>query len=224
MAPFIMLIIIASTYLLSIFFNHDFLKNSMQILEATEKTIFGVGHWGINLAIIFGMNILIAPVINIFMFLGEEIGWRGFMVPRLLKLYGPKRGFLIGGSIWALWHAGGILLGFNYPGHPLLGNLMMILMCIPLGIILQYLYFKSKSIFVPALAHGAINWTASTIGMFVLSNENYNTMLYGPTGVIGIVVLSVIAILLFRKMDWEKENSFTSGKTKFPELVNEFSA
>ena len=140
------------------------------------------------------------------MFLGEEIGWRGFLVPRLLILFGPKKSFLIGGSIWALWHAGGIILGFNYPGHPLLGNLMMIIMCIPLGIIFQYLYFKSRSIFVPALAHGAVNWTSSTFGMFVLSNEKYNTFLYGPTGVVGIVVFSLIAIILFKKIDWKKEN------------------
>lgn len=208
-APLLMFLIITLTYSIPLLFDSNFFKNPTQILEATEKSGFGVGHWGANLAIIFGMNILIAPIINILMFLGEEIGWRGFLVPRLIGLFGPKKGFLIGGAIWALWHAGGIFLGFNYPGHQFTGNLMMILMCIPLGVILQYLYFKSKSIFVPALAHGAINWTSASIGMFVLSNEEYNTMLYGPTGIIGIVVLSVIAIFLYRKMDWEKENTFS---------------
>ena len=205
-APIFLFIIITAIYLFPSFFIHGIFKSSAEILEATEKSGFGIGHWGANLVIIFGLNILVAPVLNILMFLGEEIGWRGFLVPRLLILFGPKKSFLIGGSIWALWHAGGIILGFNYPGHSLLGNLMMIIMCIPLGIIFQYLYFKSTSIFVPALAHGAVNWTSSTFGMFVLSNEKYNTFLYGPTGVVGIVVFWLIAISLFKKIDWKKEN------------------
>lgn len=205
-APLFLFFIISATYVLPGFFVPDFYMSSAEILELTEKTGVSVGSWGLNLTFIFMMNILVAPVLNILMFLGEEIAWRGYLVPRLLTLFGPKKSFLIGGSIWALWHAGGILLGFNYPGHPLLGNFMMIIMCIPLGIILQYLYVKSQSIFVPALAHGAINWTASTFGMFTLSSDQYNTMLYGPTGVFGIAILSLVAIILFKQIPWKEEN------------------
>lgn len=205
-APLFLFFVISTTYVLPGFFVPDFFNSSAEILELTEKTGVSVGHWGVNLSFIFMMNILVAPLLNILMFLGEEIAWRGYLVPRLLTLFGPKKSFLIGGSIWALWHAGGILLGFNYPGHPLLGNFMMIIMCIPLGIILQYLYVRSRSIFVPALAHGAVNWTASTFAMFAVSNDQYNTFLYGPTGVVGIVILSLTAIFLFKQISWKEEN------------------
>jgi uncharacterized protein len=36
--------------------------------------------------------------------LGEEIGWRGFALPRLQRRYGPLVGTLIVGALWACWH------------------------------------------------------------------------------------------------------------------------
>jgi len=36
--------------------------------------------------------------------LGEELGWRGFLLPRLQSVWGPVAGALATGAIWALWH------------------------------------------------------------------------------------------------------------------------
>ena len=36
--------------------------------------------------------------------LGEEIGWRGYLVPRLLDKYSPNKVSLFVGSVWAVWH------------------------------------------------------------------------------------------------------------------------
>jgi len=213
LAPLILLAIISSTYIIPFLFNTDFFKNTTEILTTTEKTGLGVGNWLLNLAIIFGINTFVAPLLNIFMFLGEELAWRGFLFPRLLSLFGAKRSFIIGGTIWALWHAGGIMLGFNYPDQPLLGNTLMILMCIPMGVILQYLYFKSKSVFIPALAHGAMNWTAGNFIMFVAADPDYNKLIYGPTGILGIIIFWIVAVILFGKMDRKKENIFLPNRS-----------
>ena len=61
------------------------------------------------------------------MFLGEEIAWRGYLVPRLLTLFGPKKSFLIGGSIWALFCntcMSGVRVFLFLPWHmePLIGQ------------------------------------------------------------------------------------------------------
>lgn len=45
--------------------------------------------------------------------IGEEIGWRGFLAPRMVALWGFAAGTLASGMIWAAWHAPLILLG-NY--------------------------------------------------------------------------------------------------------------
>ena len=43
--------------------------------------------------------------------IGEEIGWRGFALPRLLEKYSALSASLILGSVWAIWHLPLILVG-----------------------------------------------------------------------------------------------------------------
>jgi membrane protease YdiL (CAAX protease family) len=64
--------------------------------------------------ILFLVSSLVAPFINSLFGLGEEIGWRGFLLPRLLPL-GKPRAYLLLGVIWGIWHAPLIVVGFNYP-------------------------------------------------------------------------------------------------------------
>lgn len=75
----------------------------------------------------------------------------------------------------------------------------MILLMIPIGVIFQYFYLVSKSIFVPALAHGALNWTATTYLMFVFDSEKIDTMLHDPTGITGLIVWRIFGIWFFIK-------------------------
>src|SRR5690606_10039592 len=54
-----------------------------------------------------------AITVNAFVAFGEELGWRGFLVPALRPL-GTWPALLISGAIWGLWHAPVILLGYNF--------------------------------------------------------------------------------------------------------------
>lgn len=58
--------------------------------------------------------------------LGEELGWRGFALPRLLQHMGPIRASLTLGALWALWHLPYFLYQPSYQamgwaGLPVLG-------------------------------------------------------------------------------------------------------
>ncbi|MBE0635927.1 CPBP family intramembrane metalloprotease, partial [Candidatus Bipolaricaulota bacterium] len=49
----------------------------------------------------------------------EEFGWRGFMLPRLLKQHSAQKSALIVGIVWALWHA-----PINYMGLSRYGGML----------------------------------------------------------------------------------------------------
>jgi membrane protease YdiL (CAAX protease family) len=121
---------------------------------------------GIVVAIQAATAFTIGPLINTIFALGEELGWRGFLLPRLLPL-GQWKAILLSGAIWGVWHAPAILQGHNYPGRPVVGIFMMIIFCVLLGAIFSWLYLRTRSPWAPALAHGSINAVAGLPLLFM---------------------------------------------------------
>lgn len=119
----------------------------------------------------FLLAITLAPLINVIFALGEELGWRGFLLRELLPL-GQWRAILLSGLIWGLWHAPAVLQGLNYPGYPIPGVFMMTIFCILLGTILAWLYLNTASPWAPALAHGAVNAVAGLPVLFLQPGFN----------------------------------------------------
>ncbi len=138
-----------------------------------------------------------APFLNMFLALGEEIGWRGAMYPYLKDRFGTTLGRIIGGIIWGMWHWPAMLLagyeyGTDYPGAPFLGLFAFCLFAAVIGIIEDYYYEKTGCIWIPALFHGAIN--ALTIFCYLCKEEYMDQMIFGPH-VIGLI--SEIPALIF---------------------------
>ena len=206
--PLFLTVLSLTTYGISYLFNPEMFETKLNIIEGLKSKGLYFGSILGGIAILILINGFIGSILNIPMFIGEELGWRGYLTPRLLKLFNAPKAFLLSAVVWALWHAVMIMQGLNYPSiHPVLGILLMIVLCIPLGVINQYFYFKSRSIIVAALAHAALNKSVMTAS-FLLKNESYDTVLYGPTGIIGIVIFSIVAIILYKRMDWKKNNTF----------------
>jgi len=142
------------------------------------------------------------PLINMFFAAGEEAGWRGFMVPLLMQKLGRKGGLLLGGVIWGAWHwpiiiFAGYQYGIGYFGAPFSGMAGMCLFTIALGILLQMLYEKTDCIWIPALAHGALNAVAG-LPLYFMPADTTNYLL-GPTlaGLIPVLPLLVVALVVF---------------------------
>jgi uncharacterized protein len=111
------------------------------------------------------VSILLGAIINVIPALGEELGWRGWLLPKLKPL-GVAPALIVSGIIWGAWHAPLILLGYNYPGVPgWLGVVTMCGMCIVIGGVFGWLRIASGSVWPAALAHGSFNAAA---GMSIL--------------------------------------------------------
>lgn len=149
--------------------------------------------------LIFGMAVttfLFAPIINIVATFGEEFGWTGYLLPHLLPL-GRWRATAIYGIIWGLWHAPIVAGGFNYPGHPILGVIMMCAFTTSIGLIQCALRIRYGSVILTSLLHAAIN--ANARGLIPLLFAGVSLLVGGPLGIIGISVFAITgAILLSR--------------------------
>ena len=100
--------------------------------------------------------------------LGEELGWRGYLQEKMIRKFGINKGLIFLGIIWGYWHLPIVLMGFNFPTHPILGALfLMPLGTIFLAIFMGWLYLKSKSIWMPALAHASANLFSQLIFSFM---------------------------------------------------------
>ena len=126
--------------------------------------------------------------INALYAFGEEYGWRNYLVSALEGTGFWKKALFIG-FIWGIWHMPLILLGHNYPQHPVLGVGLMCIECILLGTIELYLVLKSGSVFPAAIFHGTINALAGLVLMLV---EGGNDLTIGLTGIAGFVTLILI--------------------------------
>ncbi len=164
---------------------------------------------GINyltyVAIVTLQAITYAPIINMFLALGEEVGWRGFLYPELNKGMGKVPTWLLGGFIWGAFHFPSMVIsgyeyGTDYFGFPVVGMLIFSAFTILLGLIHEIVYDKTKCIWYPALLHGAVN-----TGNFVMLFYNVNDAdkagrltVFGPmyNGLIGGIPLAVIAVVL----------------------------
>ena len=151
------------------------------------------------------------PLINTFVALGEEIGWRGFLYPQLKTKFGKQKAWILGGIIWGAWHWPLIwLIGYEYGaaagnqagyfGFPIVGMLLFCVITVGLGILHDWLYEKSGSIWVPAILHGAFN-AAATIPLTMCMVNTGSARLLGPApvGVLAGSPLLIIAAVLLTK-------------------------
>lgn len=119
--------------------------------------------WGVltpaGLAARMGVNAVAGLTVVSILALFEEIGWRAWLLPQLIERTGRRSAVVICSIVWAVWHIPYALSGIlNLEGVPLGWTVLIT----PLGIfgsglVIGWLWLRTKSIWIAAVSHGALN-------------------------------------------------------------------
>jgi CAAX protease family protein len=130
----------------------------------------------------------------------EEVGWRGFLVPKMIKLSGFTRTAVVTGLIWAVWHYPLIIFtNVGSDNTPLQISLACFtIFVVGLSFPAAWLRLESGSIWPPALLHSSQN--VFMLYVFnVLTTDSGNTLrLLGEQGALTAAVGLILAILFWR--------------------------
>jgi CAAX protease family protein len=95
---------------------------------------------------------------------GEEYGWRGYLLPKLLPL-GEVKAAVIVGLIWGPWHAPMLAAGLNYSSvNPLAAIGIFIITATALSLLLSRAYLAAGgALLVPVIMHASFNRFGDTL-------------------------------------------------------------
>ena len=165
-----------------------------QVLEVDRRILF-----------LWPLSALVSGTVASFAALGEEGGWRGYMMPKLFSVMGRLPALIIGGIIWGLWHAPLTCIGHNfgtdYPGFPYVGIIKMCIFCTLVGIMLTYLTEKSGSVWPAAFMHAIGNAHPAILQGFINTDKGADPAFSaGWTGMLlSTALVAVLFLLIIRK-------------------------
>jgi pimeloyl-ACP methyl ester carboxylesterase len=147
---------------------------------------------------VYLMLFVIALPVTLFTF-GEEYGWRGYLLPRLLPL-GEIRASVLIGVIWGVWHLPLILAGLNYPGvNVWLAIIIFTFTTVTLSFTYTWFYVASSgSVLVAAVFHASTNQFSDTFWVPpLLSGANP----FAPSLVSAVLIMALVVVVygLFKR-------------------------
>lgn len=132
--------------------------------------------------------------------LTEEIGWRGYLLPRLTPL-GPRPALLLSGLLHGLWHVPVIVLTSLYlsGGHPVVVVPMFLVCVTGGGVFMGWLRLRTDSVWPAVLAHSAHNVAVAWSGSLLVGDLERMELVGGESGIVAVVAyLAVAGVILAR--------------------------
>ena len=144
--------------------------------------------------------LVIGILISLMSALGEEIGWRGFMVPALCEKLGLNKTLLISSLFWCCWHLPLLIGGGYMAGTPLWYQLPAFVLCIfPVGVMAGLLTLESGSVWPAAFLHAAHNNYDQAVFQVITAGAN-KMYFVSETGVLTILCAWALAVILYMRV------------------------
>lgn len=144
--------------------------------------------------------------------LGEEIGWRGFLVPQLAQSCSYTTTALITGVVWSLWHYPILIFADYNAGTPVwYGLTCFTVMVVSSSFIYTWMRLKSGSLWTGVLLHASHNLFIQSFFDPITTNTGRTPYVIGEFGS-GLAIISVAFGVYF----WTRRNELPQRQ---PELA-----
>lgn len=132
--------------------------------------------------------------------LSEEIGFRGYLLPRLKDL-GTNRALILSGFLFGTWHLPLIFLTPFYigDGNRLLTVPIFLLLITAAGIIYGVMRLQSDSIWPSTILHGAFNSMLGIFEALTVMSTPFVIYLVGESGLLTLLATAAVALWLTRR-------------------------
>lgn len=187
--------------------------SGVQKLAAGSPVAAALNPWLILLSVTLSI-MFISALINMVVSLGEEFGWRAYLLPKLIDRFtnlehasgslpgavqagGARKAVLLTGVIHGAWHWPLILMTAGLtPGVTLLTPLVYLVLTCSLSVLLSWGTLRSGSVWPAALGHGVVNAASALPGLLLLGQA---IPLLGPdpSGLVGGIGYTLLALVLF---------------------------
>lgn len=129
---------------------------------------------------------------------GEEIGWRGYLLPRLARA-GVPLPLITSGIIWGLWHVPAILTGQYGSGQsPVLAAVVFLLFAVGMSVFWGSLRLRTGSVWSAVFGHAA--WNAVIEGPFTgYSAGAMQSLWLGESGILVAAVVGLLAYITWKR-------------------------
>jgi len=152
---------------------------------------------GVTLTLFVALTATVGLIAKLGRALGEEIGWRGFLVPELAKVLSFPMVGIVSGLMWAAYNYPVLLFGdYNNGAPPLYALICFTLMVIGDSIIMAWLVLRARSLWPAAIFHASHN-------LFIQSIFTPFTRDTGPTryvidefGIGMVITTTIVAVVV----------------------------
>ncbi len=140
------------------------------------------------------VRILISSILG----LGEEIGWRGYLYPKLKENY-PKLASILTGLVWVFWHLPLIIwAGYGSNGSIFWSVILYSVIIFCLALFLNFLWERSMSVWLVAFAHGLYNQLIQNVFPLFSENNFYLKTLTGESGFLSLFTTIMLIFLILK--------------------------
>jgi uncharacterized protein len=146
-----------------------------------------------------GLNILVGTVISTFVFLGEEIGWRGYLLFRLAEVTSGRKAAILTGAFHGIFHLPLLLLTTTYQSA---GQRWIVVPTVMITITLAgvwygWLRLSSGSIWPVCLSHSVFNNVMESLaGVAIVTSAATMAYVTTETGVVTMAIMVLVAAFL----------------------------